>query len=90
MSAQTWSLRFRAYCGMTRRIEEGGFREMQARATRYLARHRRRDGDFATEVLVVKAGQHWEVAEPEDCMLVPDWCGELQIVPADDPTWDGE
>lgn len=90
MSAQTWSLRFRATCGLTRRIAEGDFREMQERAKRYLARHRQRDGDFEAPVTVLAPGRHWEVEEPEDCMLIPDWCGELRIVPADDPTWDGE
>ena len=87
---KVWSLRFRSYSGMTTRIDEGTYREMQERALRRLARHRNPDSDFHTEVISLTPGKEWEVCEPENCCMIPDWCGVLGIIPAESPSIDGE
>jgi hypothetical protein len=42
-------------------------------AARLLRRRRRED----FPITVIKKGGQWEVAEPADCAMVPDWCGML-------------
>lgn len=90
MSERVWSLRRESYSGMTARIDEGSFRDMQARAKRMLARHRNPESDLYTEVIMLVPGKVWEICEPDICMMIPDWCGVLGIVPADAPSIDGE
>jgi hypothetical protein len=70
-----YTLTLHASCGMTQPIGDASMDEADARqAAARLLRRRRRD-DFP--LTVIKKGPQWEVAELEDCAMLPDGCGVL-------------
>lgn len=64
-----------AYCGMTfRHGEYDDEQDARDRVARRLRTIRKWGGSFT----VLGAGM-WEIHEPEDCMMVPDWTGILRM-----------
>jgi hypothetical protein len=75
---RNWRLIHHAYCGMS--IPHGEFhhadRDDARAAAARLLRRRRRQG---YPVSILEAGKSWEIGEPDDCMMVPDESGVLQL-----------
>jgi hypothetical protein len=72
----TYSVTTQGYCGMS--IPHGSdytYEEARARVKQRIEWFKARIGGA-----VVKLGRNqWELQEPENCMMVPDACGTLEI-----------
>ena len=64
-----------AYCGMT--LPHGEY-DSEADARERVQRRIAFAEKFGAEVIQLDP-QTWEICEPDDCMLVPDWCGVLHM-----------
>jgi hypothetical protein len=73
MSGYTVTLH--AYCGMAQPIGDSVMDHDEARQEAASLLRRRRREEFP--VTVIKKGRRWEIAEPDDCAMVPDCCGVL-------------
>ncbi len=71
-----YSIQFRSYCGMSDIPEsfEEGVAARDAVAQRL--RSARAQGHT---VVTLESGESWEVLEPEDSQMVPDWAGTLRL-----------
>lgn len=76
---QEATLTMHAYCGMSipliERQDRMPVENARDRAARIL-RVRRNSGHY---VSVLRKGESWEIAEPEDCALIPDTAGTLSL-----------
>jgi len=77
LPADTWALRFSAYCGMSYDIVTGETLPGARSALADLLRRRRRTGHA---IAVIEPGQHFECQEPEGSALVPDNAGTVRLV----------
>lgn len=66
---------FSAYCGTSSVIEETDDKEEARKIIAEFLLERRLD----YPVVTLEKGRKWEVLAPEDCALVPDNCGILQL-----------
>ena len=70
-------VRFAAYCGMVYDISDCNETKDDARDTAaYFLRKLRRKG---RKIATLERGRKWEALEPDDCVLVPDDAGCLEI-----------
>lgn len=51
----------------------------KSEARNYVASLLRNDRNDGFEIITLERGKQWEILEPEDCLLVPDVCGILEI-----------
>jgi hypothetical protein len=77
-STDTFKLTLNGYCGMPIPIVDEGDKEDCRKAAARRIRALRADG---YPVVTLEPGQAWEVQEPEDCVLIPAWCGVLRLAP---------
>lgn len=85
LPADTYRVRFSAYCGMGYDIETGLTLADAHRTMARLLRRRRRTGHPVT---VLKVGREYECGEPDGCAMVPDTAGIASIDRETVPAWE--
>ncbi len=71
-----FKLRFSAYCGMSHNIVTTDERTV---ARCHAADALRRAREHGLKPTTLTRGEWWEICEPENCVMVPDECGQLYL-----------
>lgn len=70
-----YKVKFSSYCGMSSFPDHFELREDARSHAAFLILRARQD----FKVTTITRGEHWEVLEPENAVMVPDQCGSLYI-----------